>query len=388
MSSSNQKSKNVKLLGHSDLNGFGNGGQVTVASRGNEYYAYIGHMKEMGTSILNVTNPREPEIVAQIPVSKDTHSHKVRVCGDLMLVNNEQLGGRKPFEVGLRIFDVSDPSSPTETSLFKTGGRGVHRFWYDCDTRRAYISTEMDGYMEAIFMVVDVSDPKKPHEVSRWWLPGQWTEGGEEAAWDSMKESYRHHHPVVLGDRAYLGYWDAGYIILDISDIRQPRIVSQRDYSPPYGGAFHTALPVSREIMDRKWLIVFQESTAPYSLEGRKLMWMIDITSETNPVPVATFQVPVEGFNVTEGRFGPHQPYEDVHVRGDLIYAAWFSAGLRVIDIANPYRPEEVGYFIPEPKGREMIQTNDVFVDDRGCIYIIDRLEGGLDILKYTGCDA
>jgi len=386
MSIPDMRSKNVRFLGHSDLNGYGNGGQIIVHRRGREYHAYVGHMKDMGTSIVNVTNPRMPEMVAQIPVPQNTHSHKVRVCGDIMLVNNEQHGGRKPFEAGLRIFDISDPSRPNELSFFKTGGRGVHRFWFDCGDRLAYISTEVEGYMGAIFMVVDVSDPVEPHEVSRWWLPGQWIEGGEEPAWDPEKESFRHHHPVVLGDRAYLGYWDAGFIILDISDIKQPRFVSRGDYSPPYGGAFHTALPVSRKIMDRGWLIVFQESTAPYHLEGRKLMWVVDVTAETNPVPVATFQVPEEDFSETRGRFGPHQPHEDVNVADDLIYAAWFSAGLRIIDIADPYRPEEVGHFIPPtPDGQEAIQTNDVFVDDRGLIYIIDRLERGLDILEYTG---
>jgi len=240
----------------------------------------------------------------------------------------------------------------------------------------------MDGYMGAIFIVVDVSDPRKPHEVSRWWLPGQWIDGGEEPKWDPERESYRLHHPVVLGDRAYLGYWDAGFIILDVSDIRRPRLVSRSDYSPPYGGAFHTALPVRGKILDRRWLIVFQESTAQYVMEGKKLMWVVDVTAEANPVPVSTFQVPVEGFDIHEGRFGPHQPHEDVHVKDDLIYAAWFSAGLRIINIANPYRPVEVGYFIPDPKGQGMVQTNDVFVDDRGLIYIIDRLEGGLDILN------
>ena len=30
-----------------------------------------------------------------------------------------------------------------------------------------------------------------------------------------------------------------------------------------------------------------------------------------------------------------------------------------------------------------MIQTNDVYVDDREMIYIIDRYNGGLDILEY-----
>ena len=378
-------SKNVRSVSHSDLNGFGNGGQVVVQKHRDEYFAFIGHMKDMGTSIVDVTRPEKPELVAQIPIFQNTHSHKVRVCGGTMIVNNEQYGGRKPFAAGLRIYDVSDPAEPSEISFFETGGKGVHRFWLDCENQLAYISTEVDGYLGAIFMVVDVSNPRKPCEVSRWWLSGQWIEGGEKPTWDPEKESFRLHHPIVLGDRAYLGYWDAGFIILDVSDVRHPKFVSRGDYSPPYGGAFHTALPVNRDIMDRRWLIVFQESTAPYHLEGKKLMWMVDTTTETNPIPVATFQVPAEGFIKKKARFGPHQPYEDITVADNLIYAAWFSAGLRVIDIANPYRPEEVGYFVPPtPLGQEAIQTNDVFVDDRGLVYLIDRLNGGLDILEYT----
>lgn len=379
-------SHNVRLLGHSDLEGHGNGGQVTVIRRENNYYAFVGHMKDMGTSILDVTDPGTPRVVAQVPVSPNTHSHKVRVCEDLMLVNAERLGGGEPFEAGLRIYDVSDPSAPREISFFETGGRGVHRFWVDCGESLAYVSTEAEGYLGAIFMIVDFSDPERPSEVSRWWLPGQWIGGGEEPTWNPRKESYRHHHPVVLGDRAYLGYWDAGFIILDVSDIRRPRMISRCDYSPPYGGAFHTTLPVSREILGRKWLVVFQESTAPYHMEGRKLMWIVDVTAEENPVPVATFQVLTEGFDLSLGRFGPHQPHEDVHLGGDLVYASWFGAGLRIVSVADPYRPMEVGFFIPPvPEGQGMAQTNDVFVDDRGIIYIIDRLHGGLHILEYTG---
>jgi hypothetical protein len=383
---SNPLSQNVKLCGNCDLEGFGNGGQVTILRKGRKYFAFIGHMKGMGTSILDVTNPEKISIISQIPISENNHSHKVRVCGDLMLVNIEQLGNRRPFEAGLKIYDISNLSDPREISFFETGGKGVHKFWVDCEKRLAYISTEMEGYLEAFFMIVDFSDPKKPHEISRWWLPGQWIEGGEEPMWDIKKEICRHHHPVILGSRAYLGYWDAGFVILDISDIKHPRMVSQSDYSPPYGGAFHTALPISREILGRKWLVVFQESLRPYSMEGTKLMWMIDVTTEENPVPVATFQVPVEGFSTTEGRFGPHQPYEDLLLKDNLVYASWFGGGLRIVNINNPYRPHEVGYYIPPtPKGQTMIQTNDVFVDDRGLIYTIDRLNGGLDILEYTG---
>lgn len=367
------------------MDGHGNGGQVQVSRRGDEYYAFIGHMEDMGTSIVDVTEAANPLIVSQIPVPRNTHSHKVRVCDDYMLVNMEQLGNGVPFEAGLKFYDISDINQPTEISFFKTGGRGVHKFWVDCSKKLAYISTELDGYLGAVFMIVDFRDPFNPAEVSRWWLPGQWAEGGETPSWNTDEYKYRLHHPVVLGDRAYLGYWDAGYIILDISNTQNPRMISHRNYTPPYGGAFHTALPVERKIQGRSWLVVFQESLAPYHLEGKKLMWMIDITHEENPVPVSTFQVPVAGFNLELDRFGPHQPHEDTKLEDNLIHAAWFGGGLRVIDITDPYQPTEKGFYIPPvPRGQSMIQTNDVYVDDRNVIYIIDRYNRGLDMLELA----
>jgi hypothetical protein len=71
--------------------------------------------------------------------------------------------------------------------------------------------------------------------------------------------------------------------------------------------------------------------------------------------------------------------------KDNLIYGAWFSGGLRVIDISNPYLPREVGHYIPKPqKGEHYAQSNDVYVDDRGFIYLIDRVRG-LDIIKFVG---
>jgi hypothetical protein len=70
---------------------------------------------------------------------------------------------------------------------------------------------------------------------------------------------------------------------------------------------------------------------------------------------------------------------------GTLVYAVWFGAGLRIIDVANPMAPREVGHFIPEPAGgRPAPQTNDVALDDRGLICIVDR-NVGFDILQFEG---
>jgi hypothetical protein len=70
---------------------------------------------------------------------------------------------------------------------------------------------------------------------------------------------------------------------------------------------------------------------------------------------------------------------------GTLVYAVWFGGGLRIIDVADPMAPREVGYFIPEPVGgRAAPQSNDVMLDSRGLIYVVDR-HVGFDVLEFSG---
>jgi hypothetical protein len=53
-----------------------------------------------------------------------------------------------------------------------------------------------------------------------------------------------------------------------------------------------------------------------------------------------------------------------------------------VVDIADPHAPREVAHFLPEPPpGQARVSANDVCVDDRGLIYVIDRGRG-LSILE------
>ena len=57
----------------------------------------------------------------------------------------------------------------------------------------------------------------------------------------------------------------------------------------------------------------------------------------------------------------------------------------RIMDLADPLSPREIGHFIPEPvAGRPAPQSNDVALDDRGLLYVIDR-HVGFDILQYEG---
>ncbi|HEX7075560.1 MAG TPA: RNA polymerase subunit sigma-70, partial [Hyphomicrobiaceae bacterium] len=114
-------------------------------------------------------------------------------------------------------------------------------------------------------------------------------------------------------------------------------------------------------------------------------LWLFDVTDLSAIAPVATFHVSEldSPWSRAPGRFGMHQFQE--HIDGNLVFCAWFSGGLRVVDIADPARPAETGFFIPEPVGgNPSPQTNDVEVDERGLVYLIDR-NRGFDILEFEG---
>jgi hypothetical protein len=137
---------------------------------------------------------------------------------------------------------------------------------------------------------------------------------------------------------------------------------------------------------------------------NRQLTYFVDVTTESKPMGISNFQVPEASGDFCDrgGRFGAHASSESFNelFYGKMIFVSWFNAGVRAIDIRDPFSPKEAAYFIPattsdtDPRcttinGQEIckvvIQTNNVEVDDRGFIYIVDRANTGLHILELTG---
>jgi len=104
----------------------------------------------------------------------------------IMIVNHEAIGegGPQGFAGGLAIYDVAQPSAPKFITKWQTDGAGVHR--YDFDGRYAYVSATVKGFVGNIPVILDLADPARPAEVSRWWIPGQWKAGGEAYPWDDF----------------------------------------------------------------------------------------------------------------------------------------------------------------------------------------------------------
>jgi len=390
-------SKNVKRVSRLELPG---AGQVTV--EGN--YAYVGHITNkdrLATSILDVSDARNPRVLTQLRCDdNESHSHKARVAGDIMIVNVEQnMGplGRKAADGcaeksayaqgGFKLYDISNREKPKLIHHQRTYGRGVHRF--DMDQRYAYISTEMEGYVGNILVIYDIRNPARPEEVSRWWMSGQHIAAGEKPTWQGRRN--RLHHALRFGNELWAGCWHGGLAVIDISDIRAPRTAGSYNYHPPFPEPSHTFMPVPGRINGRRIAVAIDEEDHAHSAEemerrrGRPhaCLWVLDVSDVANMKPLSLFEVSEldsPWSRAAPGRFGAHQFQE--HMDGTLVYCTWFSGGLRIVDVADPMAPREVGYFIPDPApGKAAPQSNDVDVDKNGLIYLVDRY-AGFDILE------
>ena len=151
--------------------------------------------------------------------------------------------------------------------------------------------------------------------------------------------------------------------------------------------------------------MITDEEIANECREARQMVWFVDVTVEKHPVSVATWGAPESpgDFCNRGGRFGTHASNENMTpiYYKRLMFFSHFNAGVRAVDIRDPYHPKEVAYFIPpitantdkrcvkldngEERCKVAIQTNNVEVDDRGFIYAVDRANTGLHILELTG---
>ena len=244
------EAKNMRLLAHHDLGGYGNGGEgiALQAAADGRRILYIAHESApKDFTAIDVTDPRRPIVVVQTELPNDhVRSNSLALVDDLLLVAYQtSRPGLEP--AGFGAYDVKDPAHPRQVSFFDTSGphsRGAHCLWF-VDSRYAHVSTGAADFVpnnpkdDQFHMIVDMGDPTNPREVGRWWLPGT-RRGDSESPPErhpNLDTGFRVHNVNVYPerpDRAYLGYVDAGLIILDISDISRPTMVSRLDYHPPF----------------------------------------------------------------------------------------------------------------------------------------------------------
>jgi len=394
----------MRLLSHHPLGGYGmlgEGVRIQLAGDGRRILWLAHERAPKNFTALDVSDPRRPRIAVQTELAHDAvRSNSLGVSGDVMAVAYQvRRFGMQP--AGFELFDISTPESPRSIGFFDASGaasRGVHNLWF-CDGEFVHMASGAPDFMprdakdDQFYRVVDVREPSRPREAGRWWLPG--TREG-----DDSPPPPRHPPPHDSGirahntnvyperpDRCYVGLLDAGGVILDISDKAAPRALGRWDNSPPFAGFTHTLMPV----FARGLIIATDESVMDAGRDHPKLVWVLDARDETNLVPIATMPQPsFEEYAHRGGRYGAHNLHENHPDAGafrseTLVFATFFNAGLRVFDTSNPYRPEERAYFVPADCAQSRVKTaqiNDVFVEDRGVAYAVDRCGAGVYALE------
>ena len=404
---------NMRVLGHNTLAGFGNIGEgmaIQQAPDGRRIM-WLAHESLKNFTGVDVSDPREPTVVVQTDLlHQEMRSNSLAVVGDLMYVAYQVAKPGLPGP-GMGVYDISRPESPRRIGFFDVSGPdalGVHCLWC-VDGQYAHLKSSMPDAKprnpkdDQFYVIADISDPTKPEAVGRWWIPGT-MEGDSEppperhpkfdAGFDPHNVNVYPQRP----DRAYGAFKDGGVVILDISDVAHPKQVSWLDYHPPLIGYTHTVVP----LFERGLMVVTEESVRRNGADWPKLTWVMDMSVETNVVPLASMPMPDTGdFFNRPGRFGSHNVHENQPVptsftSEELVFGTYFSGGLRVHDISNPFEPKEVASFIPEPVPTseamqaysgallEGVNLNDVYVDENRLVYTVDRVRGGLYILELT----
>jgi hypothetical protein len=442
------EAKNMRLVGYNDLQGR-SAYQPIIHKQGDRYIAYIGHhggtaaipkpmnglTKEAefnGTSVVDVTGPREPRYLAHIPgqegLGEKGGAQMVRACDGKTLPKGDRsktyllrtFGGQ-----GHELWDVSTPERPALITRPSWGLKDTHKSWWECESGIAYLVSGVPSWRtHRMTEVYDLSDPAKPVKLREFGLIGQ--EPGASGAVPT--ELHGMISTGADGNRIYFGYGTNKGGILQIVDrekllngpkeptpanLRYP-VVGELHMSPLVGA--HSTIPLgkmkiaefSRDLAGstRDMIMIVDESLVNecQAAETRQMVWFVDATVEAAPMVVSHFNVPQSGGNFCTrgGRFGSHSANESMApvFYQKIAFASWFNAGVRAIDIRDPYEPNEAGYFIPaiteatdkrcitindQERCKTAIQTNNVETDDRGYIYIADRANTGLHILELTG---
>ena len=397
---------NMKLLSHHTLNGFGGMGEgmaMQLARDGRRVLWLAHESAPKNFTAVAVSDPRAPKVIVQTDLPHaQMRSNSLEVAGELMAVAYQVTRfGLKP--AGFELFDISVPEKPRSISFFDASGphsRGCHQLWFvDGSTvHMACADPQLkprNPKDDQVYRIVDVANPAKPQALGRWHLPG--TMEGDDAPppvrlAPRFDAGFRAHNTNVYPerpDRCYLGYLDGGIMVLDISERSRPELVSRWCNSPPYNGFAHTVLP----LFERGLMVVSDESVQDDAADWPKLVWILDARDERHLVSIATLPAPpVDAFRKRGGRFGAHNLHENPPVPGawksdKIVVGTFFNGGVRAYDIRDPYAPREIAYFVPPaPEGSPVgaVQINDVFIDDRGIVFTVERHAGGLYALEMN----
>ena len=332
-------SQSITLLGHLNQN-HGTTGGVSfagcwgyVAPDGREY-ALLG--TATGCAVIDITNAALPVEIGHIPGATSlwkevkTYSHYAYVVSE---------GSQ-----GLQIIDLSGlPATVNlDTTITSLGGFSV---------MTSHTISIHDGYLylngnPSGMLIASLANPRRPQYLGRW--------------------TTRYvHDSYTRNDTIFAAAINSGR--LDIIDGRiksSPTLIASIAYP---GGGTHNVWATK----DRRYAITTDEiGSTPKTLK----VWNLQNLPAVSTTPVATFTAT------------PADIEHNIFIRGDYAYVAWYTAGLRIVNITDPTIPTDAGGYdtSTEPPGSYdgMWACYPYFPSGK---IIGSDMQNGLYIFSFTG---
>ena len=397
---------NFKLVGHSDLGGDIDFGDVWAYGD----YAYVGSrcgdeaLGGAGVRVVDISHPTHPTVVGTLANDEFTRAEDVvarhvstpSFAGDLAVVGIQACfgsGHEGEVPTGLRFFDVTDAAHPQLLSEWDLpeGSIGCH----EVDLIERPDGIVLAGCARNLFdqvdfntgeqipggvKFVDASDPTSPQVAASWEMPVV-PFGGLGCLPVEFAHSVRFEDG---GNSAYVSYWDAGTVHLDITDASAPQIVSDTLIAPPDEDGDNHSMTLAN---GGKWLVINPEDFSPSDCGPGFDSWgeayVYDNADTDNPTFLGTFSTPNSRSTRTDGEFTVHNTEV---VLGTQFFSSWYSDGIVWWTMASNGSSHQLGQFVPPASDRFGVPLVwGVYLDSSHDLILVSDMGSGLWIVRPKG---
>lgn len=276
-----------------------------------------------GTWFINATDPTQPTVVSFLPGPSSTW-RDIKTYENYAYIVTEGGGG-------MQIVDLSNPLAPVHVRTWGTSFFGnAHNIFIDVPAGIAYACGTNVG-----IVVIDLrNNPSNPTRIRNW------------------NNVYVHDLHVQNG-LAHLAAINAGeYWIVDVSALPTMTVLSQ--VRTPGTFCHNTGVSADDRIA----------VTSDESAGGHLGIW--DIADPRNPVKLAEYTANSSAI------------IHNAYVVGNFVHISYYTEGYRLVDITDPSRPFEAGYYdtYPGSSGGYNGQWGCFPYQPSGVVYSSDRSTG------------
>ncbi len=371
---------NLELVGRFPLSGAG-----TLDSFGD--CAYYGQgTGAFGTQVLDVANGAEPVSTNRLSTQAmidPWESLRANAKRKLLVSDSNQNDFLDVYDVS---GDCRNPQLVSSTQMTPANG---HEGWFSPDGMTYYMSTTGPDGTPSVFPI-DISDPANPKQLASWTFESQ-THGG------STTED---------GARTYICQQQSPpkdkLLIVDSSEVAerkpdpQPRMLAQipLDDNQWCQAAYRVTYD------GHPFLIQYGERSGAAECGRSEDNWanfgyprIFDLADERHPKLVSgallevdlpehcaqvTGEGAINGLGYSVHHCSPDRLYDPT-----ILACGYFGAGMRVLDIRDPYRPVEIGYFNPGTTLIVGTGSRPVVRAERGEIWFVNDI-GGFYVVRFA----